>query len=202
MTTEHETRITPVTLATSDVAATRSVAGVVANHCRVGDVVLLVGDLGAGKTAFAQGVGTALGIPEPVTSPTFTLVRHYAVPRSITGQDRGISVLLHADVYRLDHLQEIADLGLGELVEDGGLALVEWGDMAEPLLGQDALVVTLLPDDVHDEHRRIVLQGRGSTWAARWSALAAALEPWQAGPAVAGEVDGPAVAGEVKGTDR
>ena len=86
-------------LATSSAGATRDVAATVATLCVPGDVLLLSGDLGAGKTTFAQGFGRALGIDEPVTSPTFTLVRQYPVVR-----ETAITTLLHADVYRLDHL--------------------------------------------------------------------------------------------------
>ena len=107
-----------------------------ATVCVPGDVLLLSGDLGAGKTTFAQGFGRALGIDEPITSPTFTLVRQYEMTAGATG----VRMLLHADVYRLDHLGEIADLGLGQLVEDGGVALVEWGDAAEPVLGDRGAV--------------------------------------------------------------
>ena len=91
------------------------------------------GTSGAGKTTFAQGFGAGLGVAEPITSPTFTLVRQYPLGRRATPAPAHL--LLHADVYRLDHLHEVVDLGLGELVEDGGVALVEWGDAAEPVLG-------------------------------------------------------------------
>ena len=129
----------PLVLATDSAGATRELAAALAPVCGPGDVLLLSGDLGAGKTTFAQGFGAALGIDEPVTSPTFTLVRQYEV----TPGPAGVRTLLHADVYRLEHLGEIADLGLGQLVEDGGVALVEWGDAAEPVLGAGAL--SLLP---------------------------------------------------------
>ena len=88
--------------------------------------------------------------------------------------------LLHADVYRLDHLGEIADLGLGQLVEDGGVALVEWGDAAEPVLGAGALSL-LLEADPDDECRRTVtVTAAGPGWADRWAALVAAVAPWRA----------------------
>ncbi len=122
---------------TTAVEGTRSLAGAVAGLCVPGDIVLLAGDLGAGKTAFAQGFGAALGVDEPITSPTFALVRQYPAAGG------PIRTLLHADVYRLDHLQEIVDLGLGELVEDGGVAVVEWGDVAEPVLGAGSLTVRI-----------------------------------------------------------
>ena len=117
-----------------------------------GDVVLLAGDLGAGKTTFAQGFGAgARGSPSPITSPTFTLVRQYPVPAP-----GGPPVhLLHADVYRLDHLHEIADLGLGELVEDGGWPWWSGGTPPAPVLGQDALTVRLeSADDPGDRRAR------------------------------------------------
>jgi tRNA threonylcarbamoyladenosine biosynthesis protein TsaE len=132
----------PLVLRTDGADATRALAGRVARVCLPGDVLLLSGDLGAGKTTFAQGFGAALGVTEPVTSPTFTLVRQYPVAGAGAGAG-GVRTLVHADVWRLDHLHEIVDLGLGELVEDGAVALVEWGDAAGPVLGQDALAVEL-----------------------------------------------------------
>ena len=125
-------------LVTGSADQTRQLAGAVAHACVPGDVVLLAGDLGAGKTTFAQGFGAALGITESITSPTFVLVRQYPVLK-----EGAVRVLLHADVYRLDSLHEIVELGLGELVEDGGVALVEWGDAAEPVLGSGALAIRL-----------------------------------------------------------
>jgi tRNA threonylcarbamoyl adenosine modification protein YeaZ/tRNA threonylcarbamoyl adenosine modification protein YjeE len=115
-------------------ADTQALAGAVAGVCRAGDVLLLVGGLGAGKTTFAQGFAAALGVEGPVTSPTFTLVRQY--PCRGPG---GIESLLHADVYRLDRLAEVADLALDELVEQAAVALVEWGEAAAPVLGDETL---------------------------------------------------------------
>ena len=152
----------------------------VALLCVPGDVLLLAGDLGAGKTTFAQGFGAALGITEPITSPTFTLVRQYPVRRG-----SGLRVLLHADVYRLDHLHEVVDLGLGELVEDGGVALVEWGDAAAPVLGAGALTVRLdgrtgrgTTDRAGDHHRAAAV----AALAGPWAALAEPLAPLAGGP--------------------
>ena len=97
--------------------------------------MLLGGDLGAGKTTFVQGLAAALGVDEPVTSPTFVLVHSY---RTAAGLG-----LLHADVWRLEQLQEVIDLALPELVEDGGAAVVEWGEMAAPALAPDCLHVAI-----------------------------------------------------------
>lgn len=160
--------------ATSSADETRRLAGAVARRCEPGDVILLAGGLGAGKTTFTQGFGAALGIQEPITSPTFVLVREYPV----VGHG-GLRVLFHADVYRLDHLAEIVDLGLGELVEEGGVALVEWGDAAVPVLGSGALLVQLHADENEDDHRSISISSVDGGWSRRWSGLSAALTPWR-----------------------
>ena len=95
-------------------------ASALAQLSRSGDVIVLAGEMGAGKTAFAQGFGQALGITEPITSPTFTLVHTY---------DSGRIILHHADLYRLERTGELADLGLDELQDSGGVIIVEWGDI-------------------------------------------------------------------------
>jgi tRNA threonylcarbamoyladenosine biosynthesis protein TsaE len=163
-----------VALATDSAGSTRELAAAIATRCVAGDVLLLSGDLGAGKTTFTQGFARALGIDEPVTSPTFTLVRQYEVG----GGPDGVRTLLHADVYRLDHLAEIADLGLGQLVEDGGVAVVEWGEAAEPVLGEGALSVRLVADPDDDGRRRVVVAAEGPVWSSRWPELASALDRW------------------------
>ena len=155
-------------------ARTSEVGAALAALLGPADVILLCGDLGAGKTTFTQGLARGLRVAEQVTSPTFTLVRQYPVPG--TGK-RPIQMLFHADVYRLGHLQEIADLGLGELVEDGGVALVEWGDVAEPVLGEGALSVHLAAGEGGDDHRTITVSA-GRSWSGRWDALSSALGEW------------------------
>ncbi len=128
----------PVAVETASAADTRSAAAALATLARPGDIVLLVGGLGAGKTTFAQGFARALGVRGPVTSPTFTLVRQYRC----AGVD-GVDQLVHADVYRLDSLAEVEDLAIDELVDDAAVALIEWGDAAAPVLGADPLRVVL-----------------------------------------------------------
>jgi tRNA threonylcarbamoyladenosine biosynthesis protein TsaE len=167
-------------LATAGPCETRALAGAAAGLVVPGDILLLVGDLGAGKTVFAQGFGAGLGVTEPVTSPTFTLVRQYELPRVPPGGYGAHPVrrLIHADLYRLDHLREVVDLGLEELVEDGGVALVEWGDAALPLLGRGALRVDLEPSG-DDEHRRLItLAATYDAWVSRWAAARTALAAW------------------------
>ncbi|MDA8342088.1 MAG: tRNA (adenosine(37)-N6)-threonylcarbamoyltransferase complex ATPase subunit type 1 TsaE [Actinomycetota bacterium] len=176
-------------LETGSADETRALAGAVAGTVTAGDVLLLTGDLGAGKTTFAQGFGRALGVVDAITSPTFVLVHHYECTAGT------VHTLLHADLYRLDQLAEVADLGLGELVEDRGVALVEWGEAGAPVLGDGALSVTLQPVDPGDvpsgqgempeqgetgpdEHRIVTLSAPAATWRHRWPAVVAAVAPW------------------------
>jgi tRNA threonylcarbamoyladenosine biosynthesis protein TsaE len=166
--------------------------------------------MGAGKTAFAQGFGRALGVTEPITSPTFTLVHSY---------ECGKLTMHHADLYRLERTAEVADLALAELAEFHGVVLVEWGEVADASFG-DHMVVHLEfgdpddgdddpfdeslddddddleddpddqsggigggrdadPDELADQRRVIELSAVGSTWAARWALVTAAVEEFR-----------------------
>ena len=168
----------PVEWTSESAAGTRDLAARLAALCRPGDVVLLVGDLGAGKTVFAQGFAAALGVRGPVTSPTFALVRQYDC-----GDDSPVGLLIHADVYRTGSVDEVVDLALAELVEEDAVALVEWGELAAPALGDSALEVSLVaPDPIGSPERRVLtLAGRGR-WADRSADIVAALpEPAQRG---------------------
>lgn len=169
-----------ITASTTSAAETKKLAAAVAGLVRGGDILLLAGELGAGKTCFTQGFGAALGVDEQITSPTFTLLRPYA---GDTLQ------LLHADVYRLEHLQEIVDLGITEQVDGDAVAVIEWGDMAEPVLPADFLEIRLEyggggttddddEDGASDDARRLVLRPVGPAWAHRAEALTRALAPW------------------------
>lgn len=150
---------------------TKHLAASMAEQAQSGDLLLLVGDLGAGKTTFAQGFAAALGVSEPVTSPTFTLAREY----------HGRLLLHHLDVFRLDQISEVLDLGLPELLDSDGVILIEWGDAIRQTLPNDYLEVALTfiegqpspPDE-----RTVVLTPVGPRWQARVDDLAAATEPW------------------------
>lgn len=179
---------------------THAVAASLAALARPGDIIVLAGEMGAGKTAFAQGFGRALGITEAITSPTFTLVHSHPCPnRRLT--------LHHADLYRLDHTVDVEELALHELAEFEGIVLIEWGDVAAAGLG-DHLEVRLrrvdetvdgdVDGDVDrdvdggaaretdpadefglDDRRMIELYANGSTWAGRWERLTASMEPYR-----------------------
>ena len=160
-----------IVAATKSPDDTRELAATVAGAVQPGDVLLLAGELGTGKTVFAQGFGRGLGVEEPVTSPTFTLVRTY----------EGRITLVHADVYRLDHLQEVVDLALPELLDEGGVALVEWGDMAAAALAPDFLEVGL-ELGAGDDDRMLALRAVGRRWSQRLAPLALALDRWLIDP--------------------
>jgi tRNA threonylcarbamoyladenosine biosynthesis protein TsaE len=157
----------PLNLETHAPDETREVGGALAELLAPGDVVSLTGDLGAGKTCFVQGAARALGVHEPVASPTFVLVREY----------RGDVPVYHLDVYRLDRLQEVLDLGFEDLLDPAGVMFIEWGDAIEALLPESFLEVRLTASQ--DELRRVRLTGRGS-WALRWERLEGAVGRWRA----------------------
>ena len=148
--------------------STRAIAAALADVSRAGDVIVLAGEMGAGKTAFAQGFGRALGITEAITSPTFTLVHSYPIP----GTKRELH---HADLYRLETNNDVDDLALHELAEFGGTVLIEWGDVAAAAIG-DHLEVRLEFDDDLEESRVITITATGSRWAGRWDRVTTALE--------------------------
>ena len=101
--------------------ATARYAAIIAAELRPRDVLLLAGDLGAGKTTFTKALCAALGVIDTVTSPTFTLVHEY----------RGSKlVVCHADLYRLERTGELADLGLDDARRGGAVLVVEWGDLS------------------------------------------------------------------------
>lgn len=153
-----------VWLRTVDAEATRALGAVLATHLRPGDVVSLSGELGAGKTCLVQGVAAACGITSRVTSPTFVLVKSYS----------GTLHLVHVDVYRLDRLGHVLELG-DEVFAPDAVTLVEWGDAVGAALPDDRLEVELLldrPEVLDDTVRRVGLVGRGG-WVDRLPALAA-----------------------------
>jgi tRNA threonylcarbamoyladenosine biosynthesis protein TsaE len=108
-------------IASRSEAETRRAGEGLGGTLRAGDTVLLHGDLGMGKTVFARGVAAALGVPESeIRSPTFTLVNPH----------QGRLPLYHIDLYRIDKLEDLDELGLEEIIGGDGIALIEWGERA------------------------------------------------------------------------
>jgi tRNA threonylcarbamoyladenosine biosynthesis protein TsaE len=130
---------------------TEALAARFASRLRTGDLLLLVGELGAGKTTFVRGLARGLDVRGDVMSPTFQLVRLYP----------GDPPLAHVDLYRIERSAELEELGLGDLLEEC-VVVVEWGDRLDV---QDALRVRI--ESVDPAHRRLRLEGGAAAWS--WS---------------------------------
>ena len=121
--------------------------------------MVLTGDLGAGKTTFVKGLARGLGVKEAVTSPTFTIVQQYD----------GRLPLAHVDVYRLERIQELHDLGFEELLEHN-VVVVEWGEAIARVLPADRVHVRLAMTD-DDDQRRVEIVAHGPAWTTRGARL-------------------------------
>ena len=155
----------PLKVVTRSVEETRALGEQLGRDVlRPGDVVVLSGELGTGKTALAQGVGRGLDVGAPVVSPTFTLVREY----------EGRIRLCHVDIYRLERVQEIHELGIEEELEES-VTLIEWGEVAASALPADRLEVRLSAGAGPDE-RIIELILLGESWRRRSRRLAEIVE--------------------------
>lgn len=140
-------------LRTVSAAATRRLGERIGRLLRGGDVVLLSGELGAGKTMLAQGVGRGMGILEPIKSSSFVIMNEYPGPELR---------LFHADLYRLEDPAQVAELALDELAERGVL-VIEWPERAPEELPDERLVVRLAYEG--DRERRIEIEADGKRYA-------------------------------------
>ena len=147
--------MTDVVCLSSSPEQTRAIASALASRLQGGDIVVLAGDLGAGKTTFVQGAAEALGVRAHVTSPSFVLVREYA----------GRARIVHVDVYRMTSLQEVIDLGYEELFAPDAITFIEWGDAVDAVLPDERVEVDIRVTS--EDERRIVLRGVGETVRAR-----------------------------------
>ncbi|MFF3664141.1 tRNA (adenosine(37)-N6)-threonylcarbamoyltransferase complex ATPase subunit type 1 TsaE [Microtetraspora malaysiensis] len=141
---------------------TRALGAEIAELLRPGDLVVLTGPLGAGKTTLVQGIGEGLKVRGPITSPTFVIAR---VHPSLSGGP----ALVHVDAYRIGGALEVDDLDLDASLEDS-VTVVEWGEGLVEGLAEDRLEV-LIERDAEGEDRRVRLRGVGE----RWSAVPASL---------------------------
>ncbi len=157
-------------VASDSPAATQAIGAAVAELTVPGDLVILCGDLGAGKTAFTQGFGAALGVTDRITSPTFTIHSVY----------EGRLTLNHLDVYRFDQIEEVGDLGLSELLDGDTVTVIEWGDTIIGALPPEYLEIGIgfpAPDapGAGDDSRVLTFRLVGSEWTTRENRLAAAV---------------------------
>ncbi|HWC31980.1 MAG TPA: tRNA (adenosine(37)-N6)-threonylcarbamoyltransferase complex ATPase subunit type 1 TsaE [Actinomycetota bacterium] len=157
----------PLSFRTASAEETTDVGAAIGALLGAGDVVSLTGDLGAGKTTLVRGAARALDVEEAVASPTFVLVREY----------HGTLPVYHVDVYRLDRLQDVIDLGFEDLMDGSGVVFIEWGNAVEALLPRSYLEVEL---EIEEGGRRVVVSARGPMWAGRWERVEAALATWGA----------------------
>ena len=139
--------MTPVeTLTTRSPEETQAAGERLGARLGPGAVVACVGELGAGKTCFLQGLARGLGVESAVTSPTFVLVNQY----------RGRLPLYHLDAYRTESLTELVDIGIEEMMHGDGVTVIEWADKMRPLLPAAAITVTI--SGLGDEPRRIAIE--------------------------------------------
>jgi tRNA threonylcarbamoyladenosine biosynthesis protein TsaE len=138
------------TISTTGPEATAEVGAALGRLAEAGDVLLLCGDLGAGKTQLVKGLARGLGIAEPVTSPTFNILLVHA---------GGRLALNHIDLYRLEHADRLEDIDYFGTLESGGVSAVEWGDRFPEADPEDRLALTL--HIVSDDERRLDVDPRG-----------------------------------------
>ena len=128
---------------------TQKVAQSIAAELKGGEFIAMYGDLGAGKTAFVQGLAKALGITNPVTSPTFTIVNEY----------EGRLPLFHFDVYRITDSDEMYEIGYDDYIAAGGVCIVEWAELIEDIFPKDYYKITILKDDAKGfDYRKIIIE--------------------------------------------
>jgi len=153
-------------VATTSQAATQVVGGALAELALPGDVLLLSGDLGAGKTQLTKGLASGLGVVEPVTSPTFNILLVH----------QGRIPLFHFDLYRLSSADQLEDLDYWGTLEADGIAVVEWGDRFAEAAPPECVSVAI--QLVSDEERQLEIVGqgaRGEQLAQAWVSACAGL---------------------------
>ncbi|MBM3947617.1 MAG: tRNA (adenosine(37)-N6)-threonylcarbamoyltransferase complex ATPase subunit type 1 TsaE [SAR202 cluster bacterium] len=143
--------------------ATRGIGRTLGEHCQPGDLILLVGDLGTGKTTLTQGIAQGLGVKQPARSPTFVLVAQYT----------GRLTLFHADLYRVNDPLEALELGLDESERGTGVCVVEWAERAPDAFSDEHLQVRITSEA--EDSRLVTLLARGARYEALLQAAAQSL---------------------------
>lgn len=132
---------------------TARIAAEFANGLKGGEFIAMYGELGAGKTAFVQGLAKALGITDHVTSPTFTIVNEY----------EGRLPLYHFDVYRIADPDEMYEIGYEDHISSGGVCVVEWAELIEELFPKDYIRLTIEKDNEKGfDYRKIIIEERSA----------------------------------------
>ncbi|MBL0389349.1 tRNA (adenosine(37)-N6)-threonylcarbamoyltransferase complex ATPase subunit type 1 TsaE [Tumebacillus sp. ITR2] len=140
--------------ATASSEETQALAKRLGERVQPGDVLCLSGDLGAGKTTFTQGLARGLGVEEPVSSPTFTIIKEY---------DDGRIPLYHMDIYRLGDAAVHEDLGYDEYFYGEGVSVIEWSEFLEDLIPEDRLLVHITLAEGDGRHLQMTATGPRSS---------------------------------------
>ena len=136
---------------TKNARETYEVGEKIGRQARPGQVYTLVGDLGVGKTVFTQGVAGGLGITEPVSSPTFTIIQEY---------DEGRLPFYHFDVYRIGCIEEMDEIGYEDYFYGKGICLIEWANLIEEIIPEDAISIMIEKElEKGFDYRRIIIEG-------------------------------------------
>jgi tRNA threonylcarbamoyladenosine biosynthesis protein TsaE len=160
------TRMTVIQLTSHSPEQTQHLGIRLGELAQAGDIFLLIGNLGGGKTCLTQGIAWGLGIKEYAFSPSFVIVREY----------HGRLPLYHVDFYRLDRTEEIVDLGLNEYFYGSGVCVVEWADKGMAVLPQENLTIRL--SYISDTERSINLEPKGNRYAQLLKSINLDLETW------------------------
>lgn len=120
----------------SSLAGTRRLGQTIAEHLQGGEVILLYGEMGVGKTALTQGLGLGLGITEPLSSPTYTIVNTY---------EEGRLPFHHFDLYRLTSGEELYEMGFEDYLDDGSVLVIEWPERLPPDIVTPSIIIEISP---------------------------------------------------------
>ena len=148
----EEVRTSDIELVTHSPEETQRIGADIGERARIGDLILLVGNLGAGKTCLTQGIAWGLGVPDYTSSPSFVLVREY----------QGRLNLYHIDFYRLDDIREVAELGMSDYLDGEAICVVEWADRALDSLPEEHLLIKF--EHLAVNERRLRFEPRGQRY--------------------------------------